>query len=755
MKKRIPVKVIKEEKKVEDLEDLIRQFEEDYPEEMSMLDQALQDNDPESAKVALSPEVMALINKEEPGASDDVKDMLAALDKSDADRAAKEKSERQAKAAREKAEKARQAAIKLLVDNPQSPVTLDPENPGNNIYDAILKWDPYPGLLPEDTPPEAKKRRTESLQNLMSSLKTIFENVIRDQGLEADQRFLGLHNKPILDYWIKNGRTMDKHYIPFDIGRRPGESYESVSRLGGSARVRTVNGERIVTREIRPDRYLKKSYGLAHYILYGLRKAFSLVRADGFPPELLRQAQGLEKAIVVRDPNKSRLSPGKKTMPYGFVSMISYLYFQATYPDMALKESLLSGFDKESEKHLIGRVRTTREDGFQAVPSYNTPRFRPDGGSNLHRSFAPRFVSSRRMPEPPQSAVPITFQELQQTIDTWKSNLKSLSSMEFKSSGVGRKLSPEMLSIRHSKEFSEQFKDPREPYQTPEAKKKAKDRDYNPESDVGTMFKYYMDILNKADDLTGGAVKRNVSFGSDKIYTGSEQDRIRRENKERLIRIIKEEVLNVLSEQQPPRSVRLRRGMVVHRQLKNPGGVAASVKQLQTKLDKLGFTNKPFSIDGDYGNATMAAVKAFQQKNNLKQDGIAGKNTIATLMKASQQPVKQQSQTQAKKDPQQAAKQQASKPKRKGFRSTTNVTMRNYPGLIMNSGNQVLLAMAGMGGNFEKVFSEFVKLVKDSKKSGQIPKQQYSIMIKTLKDKTKDLSDRIRLVTKQMAAIMK
>ena len=227
--------------------------------------------------------------------------------------------------------------------------------------------------------------------------------------------------------------------------------------------------------------------------------------------------------------------------------------------------------------------------------------------------------------------------------------------MEFKSSGVGRKLSPEMLSIRHSKEFSEQFKDPREPYQTPEAKKKAKDRDYNPESDVGTMFKYYMDILNKADDLTGGAVKRNVSFGSDEISTGSGRDRIRRENKERLIRIIKEEVLNVLSEQQPPRSVRLRRGMVVHRQLKNPGGVAASVKQLQTKLDKLGFTSKPFSIDGDYGNATMAAVKAFQQKNNLKQDGIAGKNTIATLMKAPK--------AQAKKPSQPAAKQQASKPK--------------------------------------------------------------------------------------------
>ena len=54
MKKIISVKVIKEEKKVEDLDDLIRQFEEDYPEEMSMLDKALQANDAESAKMALS-----------------------------------------------------------------------------------------------------------------------------------------------------------------------------------------------------------------------------------------------------------------------------------------------------------------------------------------------------------------------------------------------------------------------------------------------------------------------------------------------------------------------------------------------------------------------------------------------------------------------------------------------------------------------------------------------------------------------------
>lgn len=101
-----------------------------------------------------------------------------------------------------------------------------------------------------------------------------------------------------------------------------------------------------------------------------------------------------------------------------------------------------------------------------------------------------------------------------------------------------------------------------------------------------------------------------------------------------LQRIIKEEITNVLSEQQPPRSVRLRRGMAVHKVLKNPGGVTASVKQLQTKLDELGYSVGPFSIDGDYGKDTTTAVKNFQQRNNLTADGLAGKNTLAVLMKA-------------------------------------------------------------------------------------------------------------------------
>ena len=139
MKKRIPIRIIKENKKrllekdgekyisvddlikslgavdarpkkqknkVEDLDDLIDDMGlDDSPEEIKMLDRALQNVPDSSEVVPLSPEIMALINKDDGNVSPEVDQMLAALDKSDADRAAKEKAAAE-KAARDKAEKA-------------------------------------------------------------------------------------------------------------------------------------------------------------------------------------------------------------------------------------------------------------------------------------------------------------------------------------------------------------------------------------------------------------------------------------------------------------------------------------------------------------------------------------------------------------------------------------------------------------------------------------------------------------------------
>ena len=59
------------------------------------------------------------------------------------------------------------------------------------------------------------------------------------------------------------------------------------------------------------------------------------------------------------------------------------------------------------------------------------------------------------------------------------------------------------------------------------------------------------------------------------------------------------------------------------------GSTGSDVKDLQTKLKKLGYYDA--YVDGDYGDTTVAAVRAFQKKYNLTADGIAGKETLKKL----------------------------------------------------------------------------------------------------------------------------
>ncbi len=59
------------------------------------------------------------------------------------------------------------------------------------------------------------------------------------------------------------------------------------------------------------------------------------------------------------------------------------------------------------------------------------------------------------------------------------------------------------------------------------------------------------------------------------------------------------------------------------------GASGGEVKELQRRLKNWGYYNG--SVDGIYGAGTVAAVKAFQKKNGLKADGIAGKATFAAL----------------------------------------------------------------------------------------------------------------------------
>ncbi len=59
------------------------------------------------------------------------------------------------------------------------------------------------------------------------------------------------------------------------------------------------------------------------------------------------------------------------------------------------------------------------------------------------------------------------------------------------------------------------------------------------------------------------------------------------------------------------------------------GSTGNEVTQIQTKLKRWGYYNG--SVDGIYGSKTVTAVRAFQSKNGLKVDGIAGPKTLAAM----------------------------------------------------------------------------------------------------------------------------
>ena len=64
------------------------------------------------------------------------------------------------------------------------------------------------------------------------------------------------------------------------------------------------------------------------------------------------------------------------------------------------------------------------------------------------------------------------------------------------------------------------------------------------------------------------------------------------------------------------------------------GSRGARVRTLQNALIALNYLSG--NADGSYGKKTKAAVIAFQQGNNLKADGAAGKKTLTALEKAYQ-----------------------------------------------------------------------------------------------------------------------
>lgn len=63
------------------------------------------------------------------------------------------------------------------------------------------------------------------------------------------------------------------------------------------------------------------------------------------------------------------------------------------------------------------------------------------------------------------------------------------------------------------------------------------------------------------------------------------------------------------------------------------GNKGTEVKTVQTLLKAKGYDLGKYGVDGDFGNATLAAVKKFQTDKNLTVDGIVGKDTWTALLK--------------------------------------------------------------------------------------------------------------------------
>ena len=63
------------------------------------------------------------------------------------------------------------------------------------------------------------------------------------------------------------------------------------------------------------------------------------------------------------------------------------------------------------------------------------------------------------------------------------------------------------------------------------------------------------------------------------------------------------------------------------------GSAGPEVKSLQKKLLQIGYYLGSYGADGDYGDATVTAVRKFQKDNSLAVDGEAGPNTLAAVDK--------------------------------------------------------------------------------------------------------------------------
>ena len=71
---------------------------------------------------------------------------------------------------------------------------------------------------------------------------------------------------------------------------------------------------------------------------------------------------------------------------------------------------------------------------------------------------------------------------------------------------------------------------------------------------------------------------------------------------------------------------------VVNIKMLSKGSKGETVKALQTLLIGYGYSCGSYGADGDFGNGTDKAVKAYQKAKGLEVDGIVGTNTWKKLL---------------------------------------------------------------------------------------------------------------------------
>lgn len=91
---------------------------------------------------------------------------------------------------------------------------------------------------------------------------------------------------------------------------------------------------------------------------------------------------------------------------------------------------------------------------------------------------------------------------------------------------------------------------------------------------------------------------------------------------------IRDDVAKLLSNDNSKYSITTREAIL------GRGSTGLEVKELQLKLLKLNYSLPKYGADGDFGNETLAALKQFQQDNNIITTGIYDTTTQETMMAA-------------------------------------------------------------------------------------------------------------------------